>query len=258
MSETAVNIILVANKAGLSTALGTLQKETNMRASLLRAMEHGGDKIDSSILHDGAHMQQWGARALAKSDAAQEGLYEPKQFRDKDYLAGRSWSLQTTQDSGFEVPQQQLRHHAGSMVYTDGNYKTDTHKAGARVFSNRDGAAVHVTIRPSKPGPINTINRAELTAMLYALRRWQDNTDMTIVTDSQSSMQSINAQLRDPNNHKYHVHKYMLKAIADIILDRAELGKHTSILKVKSHTGSMETTGLISWPIKQRMGTLGT
>ena len=50
-------------------------------------------------------------------------------------------------------------------------------------------------------------------------------------------MQGINAQLRDPDDHKYHVHKHMLKSIADIILDRAELGRHTSIMKVKSHTG---------------------
>ena len=73
--------------------------------------------------------------------------------------------------------------------------------------------------------------------MLYALRHWQGNTDLTIATDSQSPMQAINAQLRDPNDHKYHVHKHMLKAIANSILDMAELGRHTSILKVKSHTG---------------------
>ena len=48
--ETAVKIILVANEAGLA-ALGTLQKERNMRASLLRAMESGGDWIDSRIVH---------------------------------------------------------------------------------------------------------------------------------------------------------------------------------------------------------------
>ena len=49
MPETAVNIILYANEAGLSSAIGTLQKERNMRASLLRAMESDGDKIDSNI-----------------------------------------------------------------------------------------------------------------------------------------------------------------------------------------------------------------
>ena len=122
------------------------------------------------------------------------------------------------------------------MIYTNGSYKKDNHRAGAGVYSSKDEADVRIKIRPSKPGPINTINRAELAALLYALRRWQDSTDMTIVTDSQSSMQGINAQLRDPNDHKYHVHKHMLKANADMILDRAELGRHTSILKVKSHT----------------------
>ena len=47
----------------------------------------------------------------------------------------------------------------------------------------------------------------------------------------------INVQLRDPDDHKYHVHQHMLQSIADIKLERAELGRHTSILKVKSHTG---------------------
>ena len=107
MPEAAVNFILVANEAGLSSALGTLQKERNMRASLLRAMEFGGDRIDSNIIHGRQHMQQRGARTLAKDNAVQEGLYEAKQFRTKDYLAGRSWSLQTSRDNVFHVPQQQ-------------------------------------------------------------------------------------------------------------------------------------------------------
>ena len=237
MPATAVNIMLVANEAGLSSALGTLQKESNMRASLLKAMESSGDRIDSSIIHGRQHMQQWRVRALARHSAVQEGLYEPKQFGDKAYLTGRLWISQTSRDSAFHIPQQQLRYQAGSMIYTDGSYKKDTHRAGAGVYSCRDETDVRITIRPSKPGPINTINRAELAALLYALRRWQDSTDMTIVTDSQSSMQAINAQLRDPNDHKCHVHKHMLQAIADIILDRAELGRHTSIVKVRSHTG---------------------
>ena len=216
MPETAVNVILVTNEAGLSSAIGTLQKERNMKASLLRAMESSGDKIDSDIIHSRQHMQQWGARTLAKDNAVQEGLYEPKQFRDKDYLAGRCWNLQTSWDSGFHVPRQQLQHHAGTMIYTDGSYKKDTHRAGAGVYSCRGETDVRITIRPSKPGPINTINRAELTALLYALRHWQDNIDVTIVTDSQSSMQGKNAQLRDPDDHKYHVHKHLLKSMKNL------------------------------------------
>ena len=123
------------------------------------------------------------------------------------------------------------------MIYTDGSYKIDTHRARAGVYSCRDEADVHVTIRSSKPGPINTINRAELAALLYCLTHWQDNTEVTIVTDSQSSMQSRNAHLTDPDDHKYHVHQHMLQSIADIILKRAKLGRHTSSLKVKCHTG---------------------
>ena len=88
------------------------------------------------------------------------------------------------------------------MMYTDGSYKKVAHRAGAGVCSGKDGAAVRIKIRLSKPGPINSIDSAELAALLCALRRWQDSTDMTIVTDSQSSMQGINAQYRNPENHK--------------------------------------------------------
>lgn len=30
-------------------------------------------------------MQQWGAKAVAKHNAKQEGLYEPKQFGNEEY-----------------------------------------------------------------------------------------------------------------------------------------------------------------------------
>ena len=157
----------MANEAGLSSALGILQKERNIRASLLRAMgiPSGGDWIDSRIVDGRQHMQQWGARALAKTNAVQEGLYEPKRFGDKAYLAGRLWNSQTSWNSGFHVPQQQLRYQASGMIYTDGSYKKNTHRAGAGVYSRRDETGVRITIRPSKPGPINTTNRASSTVV---------------------------------------------------------------------------------------------
>ena len=71
------------------------------------------------------------------------------------------------------------------MIYTDGSYKKDTHRAGAGVYTRRDETDVCIKTRPSKPDPINTTYRAELAALLYALRHWQDSTDMTIVSDSQ-------------------------------------------------------------------------
>ena len=89
-------------------------------------MESSRDKIDSNIIHGRQHMQQWGAWDLAKENAVQEGLYELKQFGDEDYLAGRSWKSQTSWDRGFHVWQQQLQHHAGTMIYTDGSYKKDS------------------------------------------------------------------------------------------------------------------------------------
>ena len=108
MAETAVNILLVANEADLSTALGTIEEEKNMRASLLRAMEFSGDKGVNKIIHSRQHMQQWGANALVQNDAMQVRFHEPKQFGNNEYQAGRSWISQASWDSGYRVPQQQL------------------------------------------------------------------------------------------------------------------------------------------------------
>ena len=54
------------------------------------------------------------------------------------------------------------------MIYTDGSYETDTHRAGAGVFTLKDGGWDGTTVCPSKPGPVNTINRAELMVELVA------------------------------------------------------------------------------------------
>ena len=236
MPQTAVNFILVANEAGLNMALGTIKKEGSMRSALQGALRLSGDTHATTTIHDRRYMQQWGARILADDNVVREGLYEPRHFSDTDFQDGRSWNEWASWKSKMDIPKQQLRHHANTIIYTDGNYKKDTHRAGAGVYSQKDGV-VEITIRPSRPEPINTINRADFAALLHALRRWQDCDELKVVIDSQISMQSINAEIRDPNDHKYHVHKNLLKEISDIILERAELGKHSSILKVKYHTG---------------------
>ena len=46
------------------------------------------------------------------------------------------------------------------MVYTDGSYKEDTNLTGSGVYGWNGGVEKHIRIRPSRSGPVHTINRA--------------------------------------------------------------------------------------------------
>ena len=95
-----------------------------------------------------------------------EGLYEPKQFTAATHDLPHNWM------DPYNHEHESLRHtltcpakryYPTSMVYTDGSYKTDTNLAGAGVYTMKDGDEVRIKIRPSKPGPVHTINRLPST-----------------------------------------------------------------------------------------------
>ena len=123
------------------------------------------------------------------------------------------------------------------MVYTDGSLRKESNSTGAGVYGILIGEQIRLKIRLSKPGPVHTINKAELIAIHTALCHWKESSDLTIAIDSANEMQSINKQLHNPNAHKYHLHKHLLQAIADMLVSRAQQEMHTSIVKIKSHTG---------------------
>ena len=91
--------------------------------------------------------------------------------------------------------------------------------------------------KPSKPGPVHTINRAELIAILLALDQWRQQEDLVIATDSACAMQAIREHLQDAEAHRYHKHKRLFQAISNKILPHARDSQHTSWVKVKSHIG---------------------
>ena len=59
------------------------------------------------------------------------------------------------------------------MIYTDESYKKDTNLTGAGVHGYKDGDEVRIRVRPSRPGPVHKINRAEMTAIYEALHQWK-------------------------------------------------------------------------------------
>ena len=122
--------------------------------------------------------------------------------------------------------------------YTDGSVKDDEQRGrlvGAAVYRTSDGR--QFLINPCGKGVTNTINRAELSAIYHVFADISDPTDdVLIFTDSQVSIQLINRILRRPDTET-GMHKELLLRIATLILQRAQSGHHTSILKVKSHIG---------------------
>ena len=80
----------------------------------------------------------------------------------------------------------------------------------------------------------NTINRAELAPILYAL---QHNLGDTIATDSACSLHQIERYIRDPSGMERHIHQPILKLIAEAIVQRTGKGMPVHLMKVAAHSG---------------------
>eukprot|EP00877_Chromochloris_zofingiensis_P011405 jgi/Chrzof1/6518/UNPLg00867.t1 len=86
-------------------------------------------------------------------------------------------------------------------------------------------------------GPTITINRAELTAIHYTIDHLGRHESITAATDSLCSLQMIQKILHRPKLLLHAKHGQLLRSIATMITDRAALGIHTNLIKVKAHTG---------------------
>ena len=106
---------------------------------------------------------------------------------------------------------------------------TAQQRARAGVYGWKDGSEKHIKIRPSRPGPFHKINRAEMVAILVALKECSSQPDLVIAADSANMMKAISEQLDRPHEHKQHLHKYLLQALGDTLTDRAKQGLETSL-----------------------------
>ena len=129
--------------------------------------------------------------------------------------------------------------HAKAIWYTDGS-ATKTKNGGPIIGSGayRQLGDVQLRIAPCDVGPTNTIMRAELAAIYAVLLHPSNATrECTIATDSKAYMQAIHKQIHCPMGNQTNTHVVLLKAITVILLERAQHGLSTTIIKVKSHIG---------------------
>ena len=111
---------------------------------------------------------------------------------------------------------------------------------GACVHRSLTAAPIRLRVRSNSPGMswnANTITRAELAAILVALRECRAEADEIIATDSKCSMDKLAMQLSDPTSTANDPHRPMLKAIVQLLLDRARNAQVTRLMKAISHIG---------------------
>jgi ribonuclease HI len=142
----------------------------------------------------------------------------------------------------------QLRFDWRSLIYTDGSCQKDAwgeqHIGAGVVIPGKKGHDQHRSylVDPGGEGVSNTVNRAELSAILAALRLMEElgpasSTPRTILTDSACSLSLIRQALRDPNSLWLHKHKPLLTAIASIIKCVASTHGPVQLVKCKAHSG---------------------
>jgi ribonuclease HI len=122
--------------------------------------------------------------------------------------------------------------HAADIIYTDGSLKKNAPHCGCGVFtasSSGTNASFQFT-------GDQTIQRAELTAISYALGRAASAEDVTIATDSLASLQAIRKALNKPHRVTRHRSAKLLQQIAQQLQRRHTAGGKTHLCKVKSHS----------------------
>ena len=79
--------------------------------------------------------------------------------------------------------------------------------------------------------------RATIQSIYVALQECRPDHDEVIATDSKCSMDKIAKHMRDPTLTVNDIHRPMLQAITELLVQRASNSVKTTLMKVKSHIG---------------------
>lgn len=134
--------------------------------------------------------------------------------------------------------------HAKPVAYTDGSVTTTTPTTTPHQGDTPVGGGVyihHPTSAPAQhsltiqhPCPTSKVNASELATIDWTL---MNTSATTIATDSLVSLYQIDKYIRSPDLFNIHPHKHILSSINQSLLLRARAGQHTSLVKVRAHSG---------------------
>jgi ribonuclease HI len=119
------------------------------------------------------------------------------------------------------------------FVYTDGSLVKGYPTLGTGVVNPRTNTTTHVDI---KSQPERHTIRAELAAIIVALKQENTKHHISILTDSSFCINTIRNYTIDPAAYNQHLHKDLLQLTNQLLKDRYHKQLKTHIGKVKSHT----------------------
>jgi len=165
------------------------------------------------------------------------GLYPPKHYPKATNTTSTALSPgeQPTSDEFSQIfHKTELKFRPDEIIYTDGSRKEIPGiglVTGSGVYREHKHAHLSLKVHPYEQGMLNTINRAEVVALLIAVRHCRPGVKESIATDSKCSMQKIGMHLRSPSSTVDDCHRPLLEAIGHEILQRAHAGDETILLK---------------------------
>jgi len=105
---------------------------------------------------------------------------------------------------------------------------------GAGVVNPKTNTITHIDIKSQAER--HAINRAELAAIVVALKQENTEDHVSILTDSSFCINRIRNYTIDPAAYKQHLHKDLLKLTYQLLRYREFKNLKLHIGKVKSHT----------------------
>ena len=228
-----VNIFVVANHAGFEQYVH------------LDVLEHG--LTEAATEFNGLTPTLQHLRQPTQMQDACLPLHIPKALRkvieeagsQREVVVPRAWY-----NNHLDIPELKLTSAVGKlewapneMWYTDGSAvgEKGAQQIGAGVYCANAGVAKKVGC--TGVGPTNTITRAELCALYQCLGYLDPDEDAIIATDSKAIMHMTNNGIYAPDLQMENKHRVLMLEVAKRFIRRAQDGRHTTLVKVKSHTG---------------------
>jgi ribonuclease HI len=261
-----VNIVLVANIAGMEKYYGLDTRETRLELSARIAealnleCNPSGDLRPEEVMGWWKMPEGWQPAAgdvlKQRSKEAPAGpMARPKKLvkarldtsLHTDYTYPPYATYSELEDAYPDLP---LAVDWTNLAYTDGSYigrDEDGRQrlAGAGVYVPKQdgpyqpkgmmGQGKRMVLKSGPDGYTNTITRAELVA-IYKFLEWARGTHehLGIATDSAAAMHLISKVVREPHHFRHHKHRGLLLRIMEEIKNRTMPLK---MYKVKSHSG---------------------
>ncbi len=216
----AATILIVANPAG---AAALTEQQLLTWSGFMRA------HFNAAAVSSPRWLTWKAALATAEQDLAPSTLFRaaptlqpepPAPFDETAFLSNLPLAATRT-----------FRLDPATVIYTDGS-KQDKY-LGAAVYDGRRNKVTAI-MPEGHAGQLNTVPKAEGTAILEALQAAPNEEDITILTDSLTLIHQIDSVLTNPTRWRIHKHKHMLKKIVHRLLSRAGA---TTIYKVRAHIG---------------------